>query len=448
MRGRDNVSDRKTVQSVAMKGGELRVPGDKSISHRAAMLSALANGQSRISGFLRCEDCLNTLSAVGQLGARVEDLGDEILVDGIAGRFVQPEGLLDVGNSGTSIRLLAGLLAGQPFETIMTGDASLCSRPMERVAVPLRLMGAEVVPEGERGCAPLRVRGGELEGIDYRLPVASAQVKSCVLLAGLYARGTTRVIEPRKTRDHTERMLQAMGVDLGVDGLDVILQGAGPDLPQLRTGEWSIPGDFSSAAFWMTAAAITGSEVVLTHVGLNPRRTALLDVLRRMGCDIEVTEAPSTEWEPTGTVRVRGGQLHGTVVAGDEIPNLIDELPIVAVAGALSEGETVIADAAELRVKESDRISVVAEGLRRCGADVEERPDGMRIVGQPAVAGNAVVPTFRDHRIAMAFSVLALKAVAPVTIEDASCTGTSYPGFWVDLEQMAPGAVSSCAVCD
>jgi 3-phosphoshikimate 1-carboxyvinyltransferase len=435
------VSDRKIVQSGAMQGGSLRVPGDKSISHRAAMLSALAKGRSRISGFLRCEDCMNTLSAVGQLGAFIEDSGDDILITGIAGRFAQPEGPLDVGNSGTSIRLLAGLLAGQPFSVTMTGDASLCSRPMERVAVPLRLMGADVVPEGEHGCAPLRVSGGDLAGIAYTLPVASAQVKSCVLLAGLFARGVTRVVEPRKTRDHTERMLQAMGADLKVDGLDVILNGAGPALPELRAGEWSVPGDFSSAAFWMTAAAITGSEVVLENVGLNPRRTALLDVLRRMGCDIDVKDDPLTEWEPTGTVRVRGGRLRGTVVAGDEIPNLIDELPVVAVAGALAEGETIIADAGELRVKESDRISVVAEGLRRCGADVEERPDGMRIVGRPSVAGEAVVPTFRDHRIAMAFSVLALKAEAPVTIEEASCTGTSYPGFWTDLEMMAPGAV-------
>lgn len=417
--------------------GTVRVPGDKSISHRAAMLAALASGESSLDGFLLSDDCLSTLRAVESLGAGVRREGGHVVVDGTGGRFRDPGAALDMGNSGTGMRLICGLLAGHEFTTELTGDESLRSRPMGRIGEPLEKMGARVELLGPGGCAPVRIGGGDLHGIEYHPPVASAQVKSCVLLAGLFAEGATSVVELKHTRDHTERMLRAMGVEVQERGLTARIAGgrSGVCLAPLRV---SIPGDFSSAAFWLVAGAVRdGAEVLVEGVGLNPRRTALLDVLRRMGADVDVRRDRDAGWEPTGSISVRGGRLHGTVVGGDEIPNLIDELPLVAVAGAAAQGETRIEDAAELRVKESDRISAVAEGLRAIGAVVNERPDGMLVKGASGIAGGCTVRSLGDHRVAMSMAVLALCADSPVTIEGVKCVDTSYPGFWQDLEHLA-----------
>ena len=418
--------------------GAVRVPGDKSISHRLAMVCALARGESRIRGFLASEDCLNTLGAMSRLGSETQRSGTAVTVSGCEGRLDVPADALDLGNSGTGMRLLTGLLAGQPFSTTLTGDASLCSRPMGRIKEPLERMGARVSLTGVRGCAPVTVSGGGLRGIEYVLPVASAQVKSCILLAGLFAEGQTTIMEPKPTRDHTELLLRRMGVAIEVKGDAVSL--AGPcDLGKVDGMDWSVPGDFSSGAFWLGAAApVEGAEVVLEGVGLNPRRSALMDVLGRMGADIEVVVTSGSDaWEREGSIRVRGARLRGTEVGGAEIPNLIDELPVVAVMGALAEGTTVIRDAAELRVKESDRIAAVAAGLRAMGVEVEERPDGMVVHGAACLRGGVEVDSLGDHRIAMAMSVAALSAGEAVRILNTACVATSYPDFWRDLERLA-----------
>ncbi len=430
-----NKSVNATIAPACSLGGEVRVPGDKSISHRLAMLASLAPGRSTIKNYLRSEDCLNTLRAVAALGADVVWRENDLLITGRDWRA--PDGPLDLGNSGTGLRLLAGLLAGRPWATVMTGDASLRSRPMERIRQPLELMGARLELSGPRGCAPLTVRGGSLRGIEYRLPVASAQVKSCVLLAGLFAEGDTTVWEPLPTRNHTEIVLQALGVDLEVDGLRVRVKGYGPRGPNLPPGDWLVPGDFSSAAFWLTAsAALPSSSVSLSDVGLNGRRSVLLDILRRMGADIQVKRGSDASPEPAGVIQVSGGALSGTTVGGAEIPAVIDELPLVAVAGALATGETFIRDAEELRVKESDRIACMAANLRLAGAEVEELPDGMRIRGGRPIRGGVRVKSYGDHRVAMAMAVLALFARAPMVIEDVACVDTSYPEFWRHLREL------------
>ena len=418
-------------------GGHLaQTPGDKSISHRIAMLAALADGETVVKNFLPSEDCVNTLRAMEALGARVHsnDAGD-LVIDGTAGKAMEPANPLDLGNSGTSIRLLSGLIAGFPIKVEMTGDESLRSRPMSRIQAPLEQMGAKIELLGANNCAPLRITGGDLKGITYALPMASAQVKSCVLLATLYAEGTTVVIEPRPTRDHTERLLQTLGVPVVVDGLRVTLQGFGAKGPTLPAREWTVPGDFSSVAFWMVAAAARpGSRLQLDHVGLNPRRTALLDVLQRMGAKVTVALDKSNDAEPVGTIVIEGVGLRATEVGGDEIPNLIDELPVIAAAGALAEGVTIIRDAAELRVKESDRIATMAGNMRLLGVEVEERPDGMSIRGPATLKVGGGVRSYGDHRIAMAMAVLALSAPEPVCINNVGCVQTSYPNFWNDLK--------------
>jgi len=426
--------EHQTVHPARRLGGTVTVPGDKSISHRVAMLAAMAKGTSTVKGFLCSEDCLNTLKAMQALGATVRHEGETISITGTGGALHEPAGVLDMGNSGTGIRLLAGLLAGQPLTAELTGDDSLRSRPMGRIQKPLAEMGARVDLLGERGCAPIRVTGGPLRAIRYTLPMASAQVKSAVLLAGLAVKGETVVVEPRPTRDHTERLMQAMGLDLKVEGLTVTLRSPGLERLNLRTGAWRVPGDFSSAAFWMVAGAMSeGAEVVIRGVGLNPRRTALMAVLRRMGAQIDCELDPGcSAWEETGTIRVRGCGLCGTEVGGDEIPNLIDELPLVAVAGAVARGETVVRDAAELRVKESDRIATMHRNLTLAGVRTDETPDGFRVQGG-AVRGGAIVESFGDHRIAMAMAVLGLHAAEPMDIRNVACIATSYPGFWNGL---------------
>ncbi|MDA0577033.1 MAG: 3-phosphoshikimate 1-carboxyvinyltransferase [Verrucomicrobia bacterium] len=433
-------NDRVVAPRSSVKG-TLQVPGDKSVSHRLAMLAGMAEGTATFEGFLTSEDCLHTLMAVEALGATVNRQGGQVTVTGTGGRFLEAGKVLDMGNSGTGIRLLAGLLAGHPFTTEMTGDASLRSRPMKRIQGPLEQMGARLELTGPRGCAPIRVHGARLKPIEYVLPMASAQVKSCVLLAGLLAEGRTQVIEPNTTRDHTERLLRAMGVDCQTDGLSITLQGLGGKLPRPRTNVWSVPGDFSAAAFWLGAAAmLPGSQVLLTNVGLNPRRTAFLNVLRRMGAKIEIFPTDGANaWEPAGAVSVEGGDLHGTEVSGEEIPNLIDELPMVAVLGAMASGRTEIRDAEELRVKETDRITAMLKSLAAFGVRGEEKPDGMLVFGGGQIRGGGAIESFGDHRIAMSGAVLALAAAAPTRICDVGCVATSYPAFWNDLERLTVG---------
>lgn len=428
------------VFPVKSLSGAVKVPGDKSISHRTAMFAALADGKSRIRGFLESGDCIATLRAMEALGARVEMCGaDEVLVTGTSGRLRQPQGPLDMGNSGTGMRLLTGLLSGFPIRARLEGDRSLSNRPMGRIAGPLRRMGATISLLGGEDRPPIEVEGGGLKAIGYELPVASAQVKSAVLMAGALAEGESSVWEPRPTRDHTERLMAGLGLPIKVDGLRVSIEGSGGAPLEIAGGDRFVPGDFSSAAFWMVAALAAGrAGLAIEGVGLNPRRTAFMDVLRRMGARIDVEAQPDgAGGEPCGDLRIVADALTAGRVAGDEIPNLIDECPLVAVAGALAEGTSEIADAAELRVKESDRIAAMCENLRKCGVAAEEREDGMLIEGaRGRIAGGVAVDSHGDHRIAMAMAILALFAREPLLIRDVACVQTSYPGFWEDLERL------------
>jgi len=406
--------------------GRLRVPGDKSVSHRAIMLGALAEGVTRVRGFLEGEDTRATARVFERLGVRIETPdASERIVRGVGLRGLRPPAApLDCGNAGTGMRLLAGVLAAQPFDSVLIGDASLSRRPMGRVIDPLSRMGALIEAE-PGGLPPLRIRGGRaLRGIDYATPVASAQVKSALLLAGLYAQGETVVREPHPTRDYTERMLAAFGWPIEfAPGFARIAGGH-----RLRATEVDVPADFSSAAFFLVAGSvIPGSDLTLEAVGMNPRRTGLLDVLRAMGADIEDTNRREQGGEPVADLVVRHALLHGIEVPVDRVPDMIDEFPALFVAAACAEGVTVVRGAAELRVKESDRIAVMAEGLRALGCEVEEAPDGARIVGTPLRGG--AVHSRGDHRIAMSFAIAAQRAAAPVRIDDVDNVATSFPGF-------------------
>lgn len=406
-------------------GGVVRVPGDKSISHRAVMLAALAEGRTRITGFLDSADCLATLAAFEAMGVAARREAGALLIDGAGLHgLAAPAAPLDVGNSGTSMRLLAGLLAGQAFDSELTGDASLRRRPMGRVIEPLRQMGADIAGS-EGGTAPLRITGGRrLHGIDYPLPVASAQVKSCLLLAGLYAEGETRITEPAPCRDHTERMLEAFGADIERADAAVRLR---PGVP-LRAGELAVPADLSSAAFFLVAAAITpGAELTLEAVGVNPTRAGVLTILRAMGADIAERAPRTLGGEPVADLHVRGGGLKGIEIDPELVPLAIDEFPALFVAAACAEGTTTLRGAAELRVKESDRIAVMAEGLAALGVATETYEDGIRITGGPLSGGS--VDSHGDHRVAMAFAVAAGQAQAPVTVHDTANVETSFPGF-------------------
>ena len=400
------------------------------------MLAALSDGPCCVTNYLRGEDCLGTLRVLRQLGVSIDESPDgSFVVHGCKGRFRVPSEDLDCGNSGTTMRLMSGLLAAQPFRSRLTGDPSLSRRPMRRVMEPLGLMGARLRTEGEGDRPPLIIEGAaNLQGIEYRLPVASAQVKSCVLLAGLLARGEPTVVHPVPTRDHTERMLESFGVPVLRDGERITLQGG--RLPGAR--DFAVPGDISSAAFWLVAAsAQQDAKLVLRDVGLNPTRAGILAVLRRMGA--EILEAASDEsGEPVGSIEVRGAQLQGTTIGGAEIPNVIDEIPVLAVAGALASGSTVIRDAAELRVKESDRLAVVAHHLSAMGADVTENLDGLIIRGGRPLRG-ARLDSHGDHRIAMAFAIAGLFAEGETVIENTECVETSYPGFAAQLQQLVEG---------
>ncbi len=417
--------------------GTVKVPGDKSISQRVAMLASLAEGTSKVSGYLNGEDARSTLSAMEQMGAKADFRDDALYITGVAGKLQKPAEALNMGNSGTGTRLLAGLVAGAGVEVAMVGDDSLSSRPMGRIRHPLELMGAGIGLSGKKGTLPMMISGGRLEGIGYLLPMASAQVKSCVLLAGLFAKGKTTVIEPRPTRDHTEKLFQALDIPITIDGLEISIEGFGEEGPKFKARDFVVPGDFSSAAFWIVAVASRpGAELTIDNVGLNPRRTALLDVMQRMGADIEIT-VTEAKGDPYGNIKVRGAQLKGTVIEGDEIPNLIDELPVIAVAGALAEGQTEIRDAAELRVKESDRIAEMVKNLKLFGVDVEEKSDGMVVTGPTHLkTPDVVIDSHGDHRIAMSMAVLNSFSDGAITIDNVSCVDTSYPEFWQHMEKL------------
>ena len=411
---------------------ELEVPGDKSISHRAVMLAAMSNGTCVIKGFLPSEDCLCTVAAMRALGIEIENADETtLIIHGKRRVFTAPRGDIDCGNSGTTMRLMAGILAGQPFRSRLTGDASLSKRPMRRVMEPLAKMGAEFTAEGKDGRPPLVIDGGNLQPIDYLSPVASAQVKSAVLLAGMFAKGRTSVTEPSQSRDHTERMLEYFLVRPKKNNLTVSLHGG--QTPESR--DFQVPGDISSAAFWLVAAAAQPrSHLLIKNVGLNQTRTGVLAVLLRMGAQVrEIVE--NEEAEPMGTIEVRGARLKATEIGGKEIPNVIDELPILAVAAALAHGTTTITDAAELRVKETDRLAAIATNLRAMGAQVQELEDGLQIAGGVPLHG-ARVDSFGDHRIAMAFAVAGLFAEGETVITNTECVNTSYPGFYQALENV------------
>jgi len=406
--------------------GRLRVPGDKSISHRSIMLGSLAEGETRVSGFLEGEDSLATLAAFRAMGVRID--GPEagrVSIHGVGLHGLRaPDGPLYLGNSGTSMRLMSGLLAGQSFTAVLTGDSSLSGRPMRRVVEPLSRMGARI-DASALGTAPLTIHGGStLSGIDYDMPVASAQVKSSLLLAGLYASGRTCVSEPAPTRDHTERMLAGMGYPLQREAGRVCLEGG----HALRGIEIDIPADISSAAFFLVGASIApGSDLVLEHVGMNPTRTGVIDILRRMGADIEVHAARDVGGEPVADLRVRSAPLQGISIPPELVPLAIDEFPVIFVAAACAQGRTVLTGAEELRVKESDRIQVMADGLSALGVAAEATPDGMIIEGGAIGAGR--VASHGDHRIAMAFAMAALRAQGPLEITDCANVNTSFPGF-------------------
>jgi 3-phosphoshikimate 1-carboxyvinyltransferase len=415
---------------------EIVVPGDKSISHRAAILAALSNGSCTIQGFLTSHDCRCTVDALRALGITIDQPDDTTLViHGQRGHFHAPSGPIDCGNSGTLMRLLCGLLAAQPFESELIGDASLSSRPMNRVIEPLAKMGAVIEATGPSGTAPLRIKGQKLEPIRYELPVASAQVKSAILLAGLQTPGKTTVVEPVQLRDHTERMLDYFLIrtmrEPANPGCAISIYG--DQVAESR--DFVVPGDISSAAFWLVAAAAQeGSNLLIRDVGLNETRSGILSVLLRMGAHVrEVVQ--DTLGEPRGEIRIEGTRLHGTVIAGNEIPNVIDEIPILAVAAALAQGKTLIRDAHELRVKETDRLAAIAANLTAMGVDVVEFQDGLEINGGAPLM-NGRLKSFGDHRIAMAFAVAGLFADGETVIEDAECIHTSYPGFENDLNDL------------
>ena len=406
--------------------GEVRVPGDKSMSHRSIMLGALAQGTTRVSGFLEGEDALATVAAFRAMGVTIEGPDDgKVTIHGVGLQGLRaPEVDLDLGNSGTSIRLLSGLLAGQSFDTVLTGDASLCGRPMGRVMDPLALMGALIQGE-EGGRPPLRITGGQsLQSIHYDLPMASAQVKSCVLLAGLYSQGRTSVTEPAPTRDHTERMLRGFGYDVKNDDGVISLEGGG----NLRATDIDVPADISSAAFFLVAASIApGSDLLLTHVGINPTRTGVLNILKLMGADITLKHEREVGGEPVADIHVRYAPLKGIEIPQDQVPLAIDEFPALFIAAACAQGRTVLRGAQELRLKESDRIAAMAEGLTTLGIANEVLEDGIIIDG--GTPGGGVIHTYHDHRIAMSFAIAALRAESEISVLDCDHVATSFPGF-------------------
>ncbi|MGO5290619.1 3-phosphoshikimate 1-carboxyvinyltransferase [Porcincola sp. LCP21S3_C12] len=439
--------------------GEIEVPGDKSISHRSIMLGALAEGDTRASHFLMSADCLSTISCFRQLGIDIEEdrEADTVVVHGKGLHGLQaPSKTLDTGNSGTTTRILSGILAGQTFQSQVNGDSSIQTRPMKRIIRPLTEMGARIISLRNNDCTPLSISGGHLHGIDYLSPVASAQVKSCILLAGLYADGRTSVTEPSLSRNHTELMLRGFGAEISSRAADeCAVSGTARDAagrsrmagmtpwraevcpePRLRGQEIIVPGDISSAAYFIAAGLIVpGSEILVKNVGINPTRAGILQAARDMGGQIEVICEYDRGGEKAADLLVKSSSLHGTTIEGALIPTLIDEIPVIAVMAAYAEGTTVIRDAAELKVKESDRIAAMTENLKAMGADIVPEEDGMVIRGTGSLRG-ASVRSFLDHRVAMSMAVAALAAEGTTTIEDADCVLISYPSFYEDLEKL------------
>ncbi|PKM44575.1 MAG: 3-phosphoshikimate 1-carboxyvinyltransferase [Firmicutes bacterium HGW-Firmicutes-8] len=407
--------------------GQIKVPGDKSISHRAVILGSLAKGPTKIKNFLMGADCLSTIECLRAMGIEFNQVdGSAIIVNGRGLRGLrEPEDILNVGNSGTTIRLMTGLLAGQPFLSILTGDSSIRKRPMGRVTEPLKEMGASISGRQNATLAPLAIQGGPLRPIKFVSPVASAQVKSAILLAGLYAKAQTTVWEPHKSRDHTERMLAYLGAEIEVRDRVVKISGS----TSLEGKPVEVPGDISSAAFFMVAAAIVpGSQLRINRVGINPTRTGIIDALGSMGADITIINEDVVNEEPVGDIVVRGGGLRGTVLEGALIPRLIDEIPVLTVAAALAQGETIIRDATELKVKETNRISTMAAELRKMGVEIKEQSDGM-VVNGGAVLKGAFCDSHDDHRVAMSIAVAGLMAEGETVIKNRECINVSFPGF-------------------
>ena len=428
----------KKITRITGLKGTLRIPGDKSISHRAIMFGSLAEGTTTIHGFLKGADCLSTIDCFRKMGISIEEKEDTIYVHGKGLHGLhKPEETLDVGNSGTTTRLISGILAGQNFDTVLSGDASLNSRPMGRIMKPLSMMGADITSIHDTGCAPLSIKGRSLNAIHYDSPVASAQVKSCVLLAGLYANGKTSVTEPALSRDHTERMLRSFGANIVSDKNTCTITP-----PETLHGQHiEVPGDISSAAFFIVAALITpNSEIIINNVGINDTRAGILKVCQDMGADITLLNAREESGEPVADLLVKTSSLRGTIVEGDIIPALIDELPVIALMACFAKGQTIIKDAHELRVKESDRIAIMTENLGAMGADIIDTDDGFIINSR----SDNTIPTLRgasincsmDHRIAMTFAIAGLNADGETIITDSDCVDVSYPGFFTQLEQL------------
>ncbi len=425
------------VSRLAAFSGRFTVPGDKSISHRAAMIGALAEGTTEVRGYAPGADCASTLACLRKLGARFRKAGPGLLLVSGKGQegLEEPGDVLDAGNSGTTMRLLSGVLASRPFHSVITGDRSLRGRPMDRVSLPLREMGATIHGRGGGRYAPLAIAGGHLHGITWTPPVASAQVKSAILLAGLSASGATTVIEPNMTRDHTERMLEYFGATVARDGVRVSVTGGA----RLRANAIDVPGDMSSAAFLLAlAAAIRGAEVTVTQVGVNPLRTGILGALKRMGARVQVEDKRTMGSEPVANVRVCGGELLPVELGAPDVPAIVDEIPVLIVLATQAAGISRISGAEELRVKESDRLASMTTELRKMGAQIEEQKDGVTIYGPTPLRG-ATVESYGDHRVAMALGVAGCLATGITSVSDAGCADISFPGIWGVLDQISRG---------
>ncbi|MEH7546152.1 3-phosphoshikimate 1-carboxyvinyltransferase [Neobacillus bataviensis] len=410
--------------------GEVTIPGDKSISHRSVMFGSIAHGETRVTNFLPGDDCLSTISCFRKLGVTIEESEDELRIigKGFEG-LTEPSEVLDVGNSGTTIRLLMGILAGRPFFSSLVGDESIGKRPMTRVTVPLTQMGAKLDGRKNGDFTPISIRGGQLQSIEYQLPVASAQVKSALILAGLQADGVSTIIEPAETRDHTERMIRQFGGEITKDNQTIRVKGG----QKLTASTIHVPGDISSAAFFLVAGAIIpGSEIVLKNVGLNPTRTGIIEVMQKMGAELEIVQAETNDFEPAGDLIIKTSNLKGTVVEGNLIPRLIDEIPIIALLATQAEGTTIIKDAEELKVKETNRIDTVVQELRKLGADIEATDDGMIIHGKSKLTGGKV-SSHGDHRIGMMLAIAALLSENAVELERFEAISVSYPNFFTHL---------------
>ncbi|MBI5192390.1 MAG: 3-phosphoshikimate 1-carboxyvinyltransferase [Nitrospirae bacterium] len=421
------------IKPVKKLSGEISVQGDKSISHRAIIFGSIANGVTKVTNFLTSDDCIRTMRAFEAMGVKIDAEGDavEIHGNGPAG-LIEPADVMDMGNSGTSARLLTGLLSGQPFFSLFTGDNSLRRRPMKRVIGPLKMMGANIWGRKGGEYLPLAIRGGKLQGISYTLPVPSAQVKSAILLAGLFAEGQTSVVEGIPSRDHTELMMESFGINLMKDGATIMIDGG--QVPY--SNDITVPGDISAAAFFLVGASILeGSDVVIKDVGINPTRTGIVDILKEMGASIEIYNQREFGKEPVADLRVRSAALHGIEIKGEIIPRCVDELPVITIAAAMADGETFIRDAAELRYKESDRITVMADCLTALGVDVETYDDGMWIKGSRKLIGTQCT-SLGDHRIAMSMAIAGLSAEGETVIEDTECINTSFPKFEETLKTL------------